>query len=131
MTRMSYPRWTMPAPFPQRARLARLSRPIGLGSVTLLGIALLVLAQLTDLVTFALAVHAYGAGPEIGPLGRAYELGGFPAVAAAKLVGVALMLVLIAGWARRTGGGRWLVLAAAWTGVFGAATNAWAFIRFG
>ncbi len=116
---------------PQGARVGRLTRSIGLGSVTLLGILLLVLAQLTDLATFALAVRAYGPGPEIGPLGRIYELGGLPAVALMKIGGIGLMLALIGGWARRTGGGRWLILAAAWTGVFGAATNAWAFIRFG
>ncbi len=115
---------------PQRP-FAVLTRPLGLGTVTLLGVALMVAAQLTDLATFTLAVHTYGPGGELGPLGRVYELGGIAAVAAAKIGGIGLMLALILAWARRTGGGRWLLLAGAWIGVFGAATNAWAFIRFG
>jgi hypothetical protein len=98
--------------------LARLRR--GLPRLTLL---LLITAQLADLATFGLAVRESGIGGELGPLRIAYYVGGFGAVACAKLIAVAVMLVIIQLYSRRTGGGRWLALVVAVMGVFGALTN--------
>ena len=98
--------------------LARLRR--GLPRLTLL---LLVTAQLADLATFGLAVRESGIGGEVGPLRIVYYVGGFGAVAGAKLIGVAVMLVIIQLYSRRTGGGRSLALLVAVMGVLGALTN--------
>ena len=98
--------------------LARLRR--GLPRLTLL---LLVTAQLADLATFGLAVRESGIGGEAGPLRIVYVMGGFGAVAFAKLIGVAVMIVIIQLYSRRTGGGRWLAIVVAVMGILGALTN--------
>ncbi len=107
---------------PRRGRaarhLARLRR--GLPRLTLL---LLVTAQLADLATFGLAVRESGIGGEAGPLRIAYRMGGFGAVASAKLIGVLVMIAVIQLYSRRTGGGRWLAIVVAVMGILGALTN--------
>ena len=103
---------------PAAPHLARLRR--GLPRLTLL---LLVTAQLADLATFGLAVRESGIGGEVGPLRILYYVGGFGAVACAKLIGVAVMMVIIQLYSRRTGGGRWLALVVAVMGILGAMTN--------
>ncbi len=72
-------------------------------------------AQLLDLATFLLAVHAVGIGGESNPLAVAL---GPAAVAVAKAVGAALCALL--AW--RLSPSRWSLLPAA-VGIFGACTN--------
>ena len=62
-------------------------------------------------------------GGELGPLGAVYQLGGFGAVALAKLVAIGVALAILALHQRRTGHGRWLALLVATVGIFGALTN--------
>lgn len=98
-----------------RARLAH-----GLPRLSLL---LLVTAQLADLATFGITVRALGIGGEIGPLRIVYRMAGFGGVAVAKLIAVAVMIVILELYSRRTGGGRWLAVVAAAMGILGALTN--------
>lgn len=83
----------------------------------------LITAQLADLATFGLAVRVLGIADEIGPLRMVYHLGGFGAVAFAKLLAVAVMIAILEIYSRRTGHGRWLAILVAMIGVFGALTN--------
>ena len=83
----------------------------------------LITAQLADLATFGLAVRVLGIADEIGPLRLVYRMGGFGAVAFAKLVAVAAMIAILELYSRRTGHGRWLAILVAMMGVFGAVTN--------
>ena len=83
----------------------------------------LITAQLADLATFGLAVRVLGIADEIGPLRMVYHLGGFGAVAFAKLLAVAIMIAILEIYSRRTGHGRWLAILVAMMGVFGALTN--------
>jgi hypothetical protein len=99
-------------------RLASLRR--SLEPITLL---LLITAQLADLATFGLAARAQGIAGEVGPLRVLYLMGGFGAVALAKLAGLLAMVVILEIYSRRTGHGRWLAILVACMGVFGALTN--------
>ena len=101
-----------------RRHLARLRQ--GLPRITLL---LLITAQLADLATFGVAVHALGIDGEIGPLRVVYRMAGFGGVALAKLLALAAMIVILELYNRRTGGGRWLGIVVALMGILGAATN--------
>ncbi len=83
----------------------------------------LITAQLADLATFGLAVRVLGIADEIGPLRVVYGVGGFGAVALAKLLAVAVMIAILEVYSRRTGHGRWLAILVAAMGVFGAITN--------
>ena len=83
----------------------------------------LITAQLADLATFGLAVRVLGIADEIGPLRVVYSMGGFGAVALAKLLAVAIMIAILEVYSRRTGHGRWLAIIVAAMGVFGAITN--------
>lgn len=83
----------------------------------------LITAQLADLATFGLAVRVLGIADEIGPLRVVYRMGGFGAVAFAKLLAVAAMIAILEIYSRRTGRGRWLAIIVAAMGVFGAITN--------
>ena len=83
----------------------------------------LITAQLADLATFGLAVRVLGIADEIGPLRVVYRMGGFGAVAFAKLLAVAVMIAILEVYSRRTGHGRWLAILVAAMGVFGAITN--------
>ena len=102
-----------------RDGVARLLAP-GVPLVTLL---LAVTAQLADLATFGVAARAFGPAGEIGPLGTLYRVWGFDAVAFAKVLGLAAMLLVLDYYARRIGGGRRLALLIAVVGLFGALTN--------
>ncbi len=93
------------------------------GALPRLTLLLLITAQLADLATFGLAVHALGIAGEVGPLRVLYRMGGFGAVALAKLVALGVMIAILELYSRRTGHGRWLAILAATMGVFGALTN--------
>jgi hypothetical protein len=101
-----------------RSRLGALRD--SLPRITLL---VLITAQLADLATFGLAVRVLGIADEIGPLRVVYRMGGFGAVAFAKLLAVAVMIAILELYSRRTGHGRWLAIVVAVMGVFGALTN--------
>lgn len=105
-------------PGASRGRLAILRD--SLPRITLL---VLITAQLADLATFGLAVRVLGIADEIGPLRAVYRMGGFGAVAFAKLLAVAAMIAILEIYSRRTGHGRWLAIVVAAMGVFGAVTN--------
>ncbi len=106
------------APGSSRRRLGMLRD--SLPRITLL---VLITAQLADLATFGLAVRVLGIADEIGPLRVVYRMGGFGAVAFAKLLAVAVMIAILEIYSRRTGHGRWLAILVAAMGVFGAITN--------
>ena len=101
-----------------RGRLGMLRE--SLPRITLL---VLIAAQLADLATFGLAVRVLGIADEIGPLRVVYSMGGFGAVAFAKLLAVAVMIAILEIYSRRTGHGRWLAIIVAAMGVLGAITN--------
>jgi hypothetical protein len=107
-----------------RDGVARLLAP-GVPLVTLF---LAVTAQLADLATFGVTARALGPAGELGPLGALYRQGGFDAVAFAKVLGLAAMLLVVNYYARRIGGGRRLALLIALAGVFGALTNVLALV---
>jgi len=93
------------------------------GSLARLTILLVVVAQLADLASFGMVVRALGPAGELGPLGAVYASGGFPPVAAVKLLGVLAVFIILALYARRVGSPRRLGLIVAGIGVFGAITN--------
>ena len=104
-------------------RLTRLPVHLSPGTLPRLTLLLLITAQLADLATFGLAVHTLGIADEVGPLRTVYRMGGFGAVALAKLAALGVMIAILEIYSRRTGHGRWLAILVAAMGVFGALTN--------
>ena len=85
---------------------------------------LVAVAQLLDLVTFAFAVERWGIQGELGPLGLVYELAGYWAVAAVKVVTIALVMLAMVGYSWKRAVTPWRIgLFTAGIGAFGAATN--------
>ena len=81
-------------------------------------------AQLLDLVTFAFAVDRWGIQGELGPLGAVYEMAGYWAVAAVKVVMIGLVMLAMVRFHWQNPATPWRVgLIAAAVGAFGAATN--------
>ena len=93
--------------------------------------ALVTLAMLADLITFAAVIEVVGIGAELNPvMAQGYSLGGIVIVAALKLAALAAIVLLVARVRTR----RLRVLAASIAivvGVTGAASNvtAWASVR--
>jgi hypothetical protein len=89
-----------------------------------LSLLLLGLCQVADLLTFNLAVRAFGPSGELGPLGLVYGAGGIAAVALVKLglIFVAMGILAFYPW-RRLATRRRLTLLIAVVGLFGAMTN--------
>ena len=87
-------------------------------------LAVVAIAQLLDLVTFAFAVQRWGIGGEVGPLGFVYQAAGYWAVAAAKtgIIAIVMMAILFYPWRRVATAWRIGIVVGA-IGVFGAATN--------
>jgi hypothetical protein len=92
-------------------------------SLARLTILLVVVAQLADLASFGIVARALGPAGELGPLGAVYASGGFPPVAAVKLLGVLAVFIVLALYGRRVGSPRRLALVVAGIGLFGALTN--------
>jgi hypothetical protein len=85
---------------------------------------LLGLCQTADLLTFNMAVRAFGPSGELGPLGLAYEAGGITAVAVAKLGSIFVIMGILAFYPwRRIATRRRLALAIATIGLLGTLTN--------
>lgn len=81
-------------------------------------------AQLLDLVTFAFAVDRWGIQGELGPLSAVYEMAGYWAVAAVKVVMIGLVMLAMVLFRWQNPATPWRVgLIAAAVGAFGAATN--------
>jgi hypothetical protein len=101
------------------------------GSAGRLWPALLLIAtsQITDLVTFNMAVQRFGPQGELGPLGIVYRAAGIGAVAFVKLglIGVVMTVLARYPWQRYSTRRRLAIIVAA-IGVFGALTNVAAFI---
>ena len=94
--------------------------------MTRLSVLLILACQGADLSTFGLAAHLSRVSGEIGPLGVAYRVGGFGAVAAGKIGTVLIILVALNVLRQRKGDERLLrllVLFVAGLGIIGAASN--------
>lgn len=90
---------------------------------------LLGLCQVADLLTFNIAVTAFGASGELGPLGVVYQGGGIAAVAIVKL-GLVFVIMTVLRWYpwQRLAARRRMALFVAAIGVIGALTNLLAWI---
>jgi hypothetical protein len=87
------------------------------------------LCQVADLLTFNMAVVAFGPARELGPLGMVYQAGGIAAVAFVKL-GLVFIIMTALRWYpwRQFATRRRMALLMAVIGVFGALTNLLAWI---
>ena len=87
-------------------------------------LAVIAIAQLLDLVTFAFAVERWGIGGEAGPLGLVYQAAGYWAVAAVKsgIIAIVMVAILIYPWRRVETAWRMGIIIGG-IGAFGAATN--------
>jgi len=87
-------------------------------------LAVMALAQVLDLATFAFAVDRWGIQGELGPLGLVYQAAGYWAVAAVKagMIGLVMAAMVLFRWQRRSTPWQIGIVAAA-IGAFGAATN--------
>lgn len=122
----------MSSPFPsasrhpspdERGRAGILAIADGVTGIPRITLLLVVAAQLADLATFGITASLIGASGEIGPLGSLYRSGGFAAVALAKSTAILAMVAMLVIYGKRTRRGRWLALAVAAAGLFGALTN--------